>query len=89
MSEGDRRYLHVAALAALLAALCLMLAGCTYVKKGDLTYLSVLQRKSAVVETDGKKIKARYNTDSDAAVELARQNMELTERLLKASAGAP
>ena len=72
------------------ACLVLLLAGCTLIRYQDsrIEYLSVLQKKSLTVETENGEISAvHYSTDSNAAVELARLNMALAEKLAKKAGG--
>lgn len=71
----------------LVLALCAIgLSGCTFAKYGDACYLSVLQKKSLLMKPDGT---LQYTTDSDAAIELARQNAALVDMLMKSQGVAP
>ena len=79
---------NIFALALIAAGILWGATGCTIIKYKDATYISILQRKSAVLEMDGKgAAKLTYNTDSDSATELAKQVATMGGEVIKAYAG--
>ena len=75
----------------LLTAMCLAFSACTVIRydaaAGTAEYVSVLQRKSFVVEKHlDSTLTIRYNADSDALAELLREMQRLGEIAAKAAA---
>jgi len=71
----------------LLTFLCLLLllgSACTHAKGHGITYWSLLQHKSLrlkIVYPDGVEVEGEYGTDSDPAVQLAREVSKLAEKV--------
>ena len=94
MKTSERRVIveYLVIIFALLvwAAMLTFLNGCTrivYKNDGSITYTSVLQRKQFSVQREAAGVwRATYNTDSEAAVELARTVERLAGLIEKGAA---